>query len=139
MNHSIIKWLNESVSSTSFSQQLNTSLTRIYEAHINDSSDDIWNEIRVQYRPILGHGGRTWLCSCYFPQMLSWIYYLEQLNIFHSFKIIQMEQIYLSDEHFQMTMNYLRCYMHSTEHDYEQGMNECMNTTQIHFTPLHKG
>eukprot|EP01083_Nonionella_stella_P008812 25478_1 len=46
--HSIIKWLNESVLSTSFSQQLNTSLTRIYEAHINDSSDDIWNEIRVR-------------------------------------------------------------------------------------------
>eukprot|EP01084_Bolivina_argentea_P217503 369243_1 len=55
-----------------------------------------------------------WLRGCYAPQILHYTYYLQRLNIFDSFKIIQSERMW-GEKYFQINMRYLRCYLHSTD------------------------
>eukprot|EP01083_Nonionella_stella_P270508 916121_1 len=113
-------------------KHLNQSLTNIYQKHLNETAD-MWNEVRNEYKyyfyhHLLPHGLQynNWLRGCYFPQIVQWTHYLDQLNIKHSFKIIQTEHMYRSDDDFQRTMKYLRCYVHSNEQNYDEWMDECV-------------
>ena len=73
-----------------------------------------------------------WIRSCYAPQILQWIYYIETLNkdkkYKHSIKIIQSEQ-YFDSEGFHDTMNNLLCYIHFNidNNNYNEWMTDCLN------------
>ena len=76
-----------------------------------------------------------WIRSCYSPQIITWLYYIEKLNnnyyskkYKHSLKIIQSEQYYDYNT-FHKTINYLLCYMHfniDNNDNYQKWINQCV-------------
>ena len=100
-----------------------------------------------------GHGlnfHRVWTRSCYGPQIIMWLYYIEKMNKLlkykHSFKIIQFEQMFDINS-FHDVMNNIFCYIHYNvmDHninDYNEWMTECVDNDMynaIKIEQIHKG
>ena len=79
-----------------------------------------------------------WIRSCYSPQIMTWIYYIQKMNFDikykHSIKIIQSERYYDHDT-FHKTMAYLLCYMNYNidNRDYNKWMDECIKANRWNF------